>query len=101
MALQTENYPKNCINTARERHSQNSIAALILLPQNNIAALILLPFDPPASILFSMRTSFHNRQIGLQDLVQASQEQGYCPPHLLRTICCLQYHLETQKGLNK
>lgn len=90
MALQTENYPKNCINSARKRHSQN-----------NIAALILLPFDPPASILFSMRTSFHNRQIGLQDLVQASQEQGYCPPHLLHTICCLQYHLETKRGLNK
>lgn len=47
-----------------------------------------LPSDQPTLRLFSVKTSSHNRQTGLQGLAQAGRGQGHCHLHLPQTISC-------------
>ena len=56
-----------------------------------------LPFDQPTLELFSVKTSSHSKQTGLQDLVLGGQGQERYHLHLLRTILCSQHHLN---GIN-
>lgn len=73
----------------REEISKHLIIAetdMQIKGERNYCRKWCLPFDQPTSRLSSARTSSHNIQRDLRDLVPVNQGQAHSPPRLYQTI---------------